>query len=631
MSLQLWDKKKVDLRPYQVNIFEKGKKKQKEGKSVVLTMPTGAGKTIVMVALILYWLSLGYKVLIVVNRNELVKQTGKKFTEYGINYTIIQGSKEPDLNCSVAIASIQTLAKRNYDLTSLYTKCVIDECHNAIADSYDKVFTAFPGGRMMGLSATIEVCGKYGKSHKLAGRAKRLRHRFDEVVWEIHPKDLLELGCLVKADVKTYQVAKVKRSAMRVNKMTGDYEVCDALREFNCPEVHDVAIAEWKKLGSYEDGTLKPAFVFCCNVKHAKDMAAYFNEKGIPTVSITGNTPDHVREKAFDDLRSGVIKAICNVGVIIEGFDLPEVCVLIWVRPTLSKTIWIQGCGRGLRPAPGKEKCLIIDLADNCIFLGHHPMDSMNIAAIWAEEDIPRKKVLPGTEFESLEIKDKKEKQERQIVELKFLNDYKDFETRTIDRLVARRDARRQEVAEGRQEKEYKPYWVYVSFVKTCYFPSKASFEQIAKELGYQWQKKWKGQEVWTDHAYRKAMAYNYFVANDKQWKDYIRTPKEADEVKGWAKPPEYTYSSNYSSSGAKSSKQTPKQEVDALNVSPKGDNYYPQLEQVYKREGWEAVRSVFRKLAMKLHPDHNPGISHNKMTNLNLAFEKLSIKTGKF
>lgn len=631
MSLQLWDREEVKLRPYQKNILEKAKKKQDEGKSVVITMPTGAGKTIVMIALILYWLSLGYKVLIIVNRNELVKQTGRRFTEYGIVYTIIQGSKEPDLNCSVAIASIQTLAKRNYDLTNLYDKCVIDECHNAVAPSYDKLFTAFPGPRMMGLTATIELCGKYGKSHKLAGRAKRLRHRFDEVVWEIHPKDLLQIGCLVDADVKTYMVAKVKRQAMRVNKITGDYEPADALREFNCPEINDTIIEEWKKHGSYKDGTLKPAFAFCCNVKHAKDMTAYFNEKGIPTVSITGNTPDNIREKAYKDLVAGKIKLICSVGVISEGFDLPEVEVLIWARPTLSKTVWIQGCGRGLRPAPGKEKCVIIDIADNSVSLRHHPMDSMNIAAIWAAEDIPRKKVLPGTEFESLEIKEEKEKQERTIVELKFLTDYKDFETRIIDRLVARREVRRKEVAEGRQEKEYKPYWVYVSFVKTCYFPSRVSFDRIAQELGYTWKKKWKGQEVWADHAYRLAMAYNYFVVNDKQWKDYIRTPKEAEDVKGWAKPPEYTYSSSYSSNHHSSSGAKSKQELDPLNTNPPRDNFYPQLEELYRREGFEAVRSTYRKLAMKLHPDHNPGISHNKMTQLNLAFEKLSMKEGKF
>jgi superfamily II DNA or RNA helicase len=615
--------RQLEPRPYQQNLVTKSLDILNQNKSVVMTAPTGAGKTIIIMMLSFYFLSLGEKVLIVVNRKDLLKQWGKELASFGIDYTIIQGTNKPDFSCSVAIASIQTLSNRTYDLTNLYDRCVTDECHNAIANSYDCLFAAFPGGRHLGVTATINVCGKYPKTHKLAGKSRRLRHRYDEVVWEIHPKDLCELGFLVPAVVKTYSIAETKRKAMKTNKLTGDYEISDARREFNCPEIHDLAIAEWKKHGSYKNGELKPAISFSCDVKHAKDMAAYFNQKGIPTVAITGNTAEDVREKAYADLVSGKIKCICSVGVISEGFNLPEVCVLICVRPTLSVLLWIQQSGRGLRIAPGKEVCIILDIADNALSLRHHPLDSVNIAALWREEDVVITHKLTGTEFEpiSKEEKEKKEKQEKAVVQLKFLADYKDFETRMIDRLVAKR------VSTMGCEKEYKQYWVYVSFVKTCLFPSKSAFSRLAQELGYQ--------SGWAIHAHRKAIAYSYFIANNKTWKNFVNNKNEEDEIRNWAKPQDSYYSSSqnnhYSSQSNQHSSSGAKEE---MNLNPKGDDFYPQLLRAYKKggaNGWEAVKSLFRKLALKLHPDHNPGMAHHKMTNLNLAFEKISNQLNKY
>jgi superfamily II DNA or RNA helicase len=612
--------KTLTPREYQVNLFNKILDKIEKNKSVVATLPTGGGKTLIMMLLCQKFIADSKRVLIVVESLELVKQVGKKLTEIGLNnFTIIQGSKKPDLNAPIAIASIQTLKRRDYKLAELYDICIIDECHHSIADSYDCLFKAFPPGHIVGFTATIEVNGKYPKMHLRAGKLKRLRHRFDDVVWEIHPKDLVELGYLVKPEVLTYTIAKPKRDKMRTDDFTGDFVLSDALREFDCVEINELLLDEWRKVSKNKlnhDGSLLSAFGFCCSQKHAKNMATFFNSKGIPSAYITANTKDDERKKIFDDFEQEKTKLICSINVISEGFDMPKAEVALCGAPTQSKLKMIQQIGRILRPYSGKDKAYIIDVADNVTSLGHHPLDALNINTIWKEDDEPKPKILPGKIKEEEDEKEKREAKARQVVMLEFLANQQDFETRTIERLTKKRNS-----TVG-SANEYKKYWVYVSFVKTCFYPSQASFKEIGKRLGYN--------PTWATYAYRKAIAYNRLMGGQSDWDKDLRDDKERVEVKSWAKSYQssQSYQSSYQSKHSTSSGA--KQTEPEININPRGDNFYPQLLAAYKN-GWDAVKALYRKLATKLHPDLNPDVPQIKMKNLNLAFEKLAKEKGKY
>ena len=61
----------------------------------------------------------------------------------------------------------------------------------------------------------------------------------------------------------------------------------------------------------------------------------------------------------------GEIEAMVSVGVLAEGWDNPQCNIIVHMRPTLSKVLWGQSVGRGLRSAPGKEKCVVIDVSSN--------------------------------------------------------------------------------------------------------------------------------------------------------------------------------------------------------------------------------------------------------------------------
>ena len=100
---------------------------------------------------------------------------------------------------------------------------------------------------------------------------------------------------------------------------------------------------------------------FCVTVDHAEFMCRYFNEHGIPSMFLTGKSPDEERRNAKDSLVSGKVRFIFVVDIYNEGVDIPEVNTVLFLRPTESLTIFLQQLGRGLRLAEDKECLTVLD------------------------------------------------------------------------------------------------------------------------------------------------------------------------------------------------------------------------------------------------------------------------------
>ncbi len=100
---------------------------------------------------------------------------------------------------------------------------------------------------------------------------------------------------------------------------------------------------------------------FCVTVDHAEFMCNYFNEHGIPSMFLTGKSPDEERRSAKENLVSGKVRFIFVVDIYNEGVDIPEVNTVLFLRPTESLTIFLQQLGRGLRLSDGKECLTVLD------------------------------------------------------------------------------------------------------------------------------------------------------------------------------------------------------------------------------------------------------------------------------
>ena len=104
---------------------------------------------------------------------------------------------------------------------------------------------------------------------------------------------------------------------------------------------------------------------FCVNVRHGEDLAERFGAHGVPARSVSGRMSATDRKATLEAFARGELRVLCACDLLNEGWDCPDVEVLLMARPTLSKVIYLQQLGRGTRKAPGKESLIVFDFVDN--------------------------------------------------------------------------------------------------------------------------------------------------------------------------------------------------------------------------------------------------------------------------
>ena len=99
----------------------------------------------------------------------------------------------------------------------------------------------------------------------------------------------------------------------------------------------------------------KRTVVFCASVKHAEQIASLFKEAGIDVVAVSGSMKTSERNEWLSKFAEGKVKVLCACDLLNEGWDCPEIEVLFMARPTMSKVLYTQQLGRGMRLYDGKE------------------------------------------------------------------------------------------------------------------------------------------------------------------------------------------------------------------------------------------------------------------------------------
>src|SRR5262249_15296332 len=107
------------------------------------------------------------------------------------------------------------------------------------------------------------------------------------------------------------------------------------------------------------------ALVFVWSLVASEALAQAFTDAGTPAAHVDGDTPAAERARAMAAFRAGDLRVLCNVDLFGEGLDVPAVDAVFLLRPTDSLGLYLQQCGRGLRPAPGKPFVRIFDHIGN--------------------------------------------------------------------------------------------------------------------------------------------------------------------------------------------------------------------------------------------------------------------------
>ena len=336
----------IELRDYQQEAIDNLKKMREDGKTIALLYhATGVGKTITAIT---DAKAVGGRTLFLVNALKLASQAKDTFAKVWPEATLGEytGSQK-DVSQTVIFATVQSISKdlERFSPTD-FDYLIVDECHHAAANTYQKIFTYFHPKFILGLTATPE-----------RSDGEDMLELFQNVAHKMDLKTAVERGILVPircVRVKT----NIDLTDVRINGIK--YNSQDLESKLFIPERNQLIVDTYLR---YVNG--KKTVIFCASVDHAAEIAKLLRDNGVKAEAVSGRDRVEVREKILKDYETGSTNVLCACDLLNEGWDSPHTTVLFMARPTMSKTIYLQQLGRGTRRCPGKEDLLVVDFVDN--------------------------------------------------------------------------------------------------------------------------------------------------------------------------------------------------------------------------------------------------------------------------
>ncbi|HEX7380197.1 MAG TPA: DEAD/DEAH box helicase family protein [Pirellulales bacterium] len=335
-----------ELRAHQSEALDALAQMRVEGKTIgLLTHAQGAGKTVVAIC---DAKRLAGRTLFVVHRRELVTQAYEKFQELWpeVSAGLYLGDVR-DSDAHNIAGSIQSVAEHLQDFEpTAFQYLIVDEAHHAAAPTYKRVISYFKPQFVLGLTATPERADNQSILDVFCDYAHRLSLR-----------EAIERGELVP--IRCVRVeTNVDLSRVRFNQV--QYNRRDIEQAIVIPPRDRLIVETYQK-----HVPARKAVVFCVNVRHGESLAESFRRQGVPARSVSGGMRRGEREENLKAFHAGEIRVLCACDILNEGWDCPDVEVLMMARPTLSKVIYLQQLGRGTRTSPGKECLIVFDFVDN--------------------------------------------------------------------------------------------------------------------------------------------------------------------------------------------------------------------------------------------------------------------------
>ena len=354
------------LRGYQEAAINAASDALNKHNNTLVVAPTGAGKTIMLSALVGKRYKSSQNVLVLQHRDELVSQNSNKFHLVNPSLKISEvNAASKDWSGDAVFAMVQTLCReKNLDNMPKVDLIVVDEAHHTVADTYQRIINAAKkaneGVQIVGFTATPN-----------RGDKKGLRDVFTNCSHQIEISTLIREGFLVPP--KTYVIDVGVRDELRqVRKTASDFDMTDVEKIMNRHAINKRVVEEWT-----EKASGRKTIVFCSTIIHAENVCEEFVKQGVVARVVTGDTPKIIRKKILDDLATGNVQVVVNVAVLTEGFDSPPVSCIVLTRPCSYKATMVQMIGRGLRTVnqdefPGivKSNCIVMDFGTSVLTHG---------------------------------------------------------------------------------------------------------------------------------------------------------------------------------------------------------------------------------------------------------------------
>ena len=246
----------IELRDYQQEATENLQKMREDGKTIALLYnATGVGKTITAAT---DAKAVGGRTLFLVNALKLASQAKETFAKVWPEATLGEytGSQK-DMTQTVIFATVQSISKdlEKFSPTD-FDYLIVDECHHAAANTYQKIFTYFHPKFILGLTATPE-----------RSDGEDMLELFQNVAHKMDLKTAVERGVLVP--IRCIRVkTNIDLTDVRINGIK--YNSQDLESKLFIPERNQLIVDTYLK---YVNG--KKTVIFCASVDHAAEIAKY--------------------------------------------------------------------------------------------------------------------------------------------------------------------------------------------------------------------------------------------------------------------------------------------------------------------------------------------------------------------
>ncbi len=306
---------------------------------------TGTGKTVTAVS---DAKSVGGHVLYIAHTKDLVLQAAETFHNIWPEASVgLYMEDRKNTDAQVICGSVQSIAL-NLDsfFSDSFNYIIVDEAHHASAETYQKILSYFQPQFTLGLTATPER----NDGNNILEIFKNTAHRLDI-------KTAVEIGELTP--VRCFRIhTNIDLKNVRFNSV--QYNIRDLESKIFVPERNKLIVDTWLNFVKN-----KRTVIFCVSRKHAELIAEELKQHGVSAMAVDGSMKLSERNETTAKFASGKLMVLCACDLLNEGWDCPQTEVLFMARPTMSKVLYTQQLGRGMRLAEGKESLIVFDFVDN--------------------------------------------------------------------------------------------------------------------------------------------------------------------------------------------------------------------------------------------------------------------------
>jgi len=341
-----------ELRPYQEDACERLYDSLQETGRGQIILATGLGKTVVMaeVAARLFEQGAlgGGRMLVMADKRELVRQLQLGFWAHlpkSVPTHLLAPEEEPAFWDGVTFATVQTVQSRLDDLPE-FDAVFVDEAHHIGSRTYQDVIDRLKPRRLAGVTAT-----------PWRGDGYDIDTILGQPLCRVGIADGLRLGYLSEVD---YRLLADNLDWEMVQRQSAyGYTLSELNRRLIIPTRDEEAARAIARC--FREEGRKAALVFSPGVEHADHFTAALRLFGLRVESLYGTTSPRDRDRTLSQFKAGQIDVLCTVDLFNEGMDVPDVDLIVFMRATHSRRIFVQQLGRGLRISDRKDKVIVLD------------------------------------------------------------------------------------------------------------------------------------------------------------------------------------------------------------------------------------------------------------------------------